>query len=327
VEKASDYAAVFEHFRVDAADLPQESCYAFAPVFRTRVAGISAVVKRTRNRPGAAGAIVQWLRRLIADGIPVVTPIEVPDGNPVRIGDRMWVAYPWIEGRRYEGSAADIAAAGDLLGRMHARSLHSEPQLPLFEWPDYDAEESEKDIEDLRRVLKSRAPDIAEPVLARAVAWHREFMEQTLPIIREADVPWVVASTDYKANNLVYIPEGPVFVDPDNADYAPRVIDLALAALLFHNELASAPARLFTLDEWEVFVRAYAAHVTLTATENDLWSTALKYVIVEWGTWTLVNADEWDTWSDPNQHAFLRNLAQATPDSLSIAAFRPGIEH
>jgi hypothetical protein len=47
-----------------------------------------------------------------------------------------------------------------------------------------------------------------------------------------------------KANNLVYPPAGPVLVDPDNGDFAPRLLDLAQAVLLFHTEHEPAPPRL-----------------------------------------------------------------------------------
>jgi Ser/Thr protein kinase RdoA (MazF antagonist) len=318
MEKAAGYAAVFDYFGVAEADRPEESCYAFAPVFRTRVGGVPVALKRTRNLTAAA-AIMRWVRRLSAAGVPVVTPVATGVANPALIGDRVWVAYPWVEGRPYDGSAGDIAAAGDLLGRMHVGSLQPEPDLPLFEWPDYDNEEVEDDIAGLRRVLASHAPEIAGPVLDRVAAWHRTFPQTTLQKIRDAGLPCVTASTDFKANNLVYTGQGPVLVDPDNADYVPRLIDLAMAALLFHNELASAPPRLFTSSEWDTFARAYTAHVTLTPHERDLWPTALQYLITEWGTWTLVNADQCGDWSDPHKHAFLTDLAQTMPDRYSPA--------
>lgn len=234
-EKAADHAEVFEHFGIPEQDRPEESCYDYAPVFRTTVAGTPSAVKRTRNLPAAA-AIARWTRAMADSGIGVVTPLDLP-GNPGPVGDRVWVAYPWISGRSYDGSVADIAAAGALLGRMHAHAYERDPELPSFEWPEHDDADVEAEIEDLRRVLTLRAPDIAEAVLARSAPWHRSFMAETLPAIRDGDLPHVAASTDFKANNLVYTANGPILVDPDNADYLPRIIDLAMAALLFHNEL------------------------------------------------------------------------------------------
>ncbi|MFE2546548.1 phosphotransferase enzyme family protein [Actinacidiphila glaucinigra] len=315
-EKAAEHAEVFEHFGIPEQDRPEESCYDYAPVFRTTVAGTPSAVKRTRNLPAAA-AIGRWTRAMADSGIGVVTPLDLP-GNPALVGERVWVAYPWISGRPYDGSVADIAAAGALLGRMHAYAYERDPELPSFEWPEHDDADVEAEIEDLRRVLTLRAPDIAEAVLARSAPWHRSFMAETLPAIRDGELPHVAASTDFKANNLVYTDNGPVLVDPDNADYLPRIIDLAMAALLFHNELPSAPPRLFTPAEWQVFTDEYLARVSLSAAEIELWPTALRYLITEWGTWTLVDADEWDDWSNPHKRAFLRDLATIEPDALSI---------
>jgi Ser/Thr protein kinase RdoA (MazF antagonist) len=309
----ADYRAVFEYFGVDARDWPAESGYPYAPVFRARVAGVPAAVKRARRSPVAAAAIARWVRVLAASGIPVVTPIQTGVPNPGLIGDQMWVAYPWIDGRAYDGSAADIAAAGELLGRMHARTSYVDAAIPRFKWPQHDQASVQQDIEDLTRVLESRAPAIARHAVGRTAPWHRTFMAQTLTAIRETALPFVIGSTDFRASNLVYNPTGPVLVDPDNADYLPRILDLAIAALLFHSEMKTAPPRLFTRSEWEAFAQAYSAHAKLTGEEVELWQTALQYVICEWGTWTLVAADESGDWADPHNHAFLLDLAIADP--------------
>ncbi|WP_407940472.1 phosphotransferase [Nonomuraea montanisoli] len=58
----------------------------------------------------------RWVRHLAGLSLPVVTPLA----GPHRIAGDDWVAYPWIDGRGYDGSPADIRAAGDLLGRLHA---------------------------------------------------------------------------------------------------------------------------------------------------------------------------------------------------------------
>jgi Ser/Thr protein kinase RdoA (MazF antagonist) len=229
----------------------------------------------------------------------------------------MWVAYPWIGGRAYDGSKADIAAAGDLLGRMHVRTDYFDAALPRFKWPEHDEAAVKKEIEDLSRVLKSRAPEIALQVVGRAGPWHRTFMTDTLPAIRDSALPFIAGTTDFRASNLVYTATGPVLIDPDNADYLPRVLDLAIAALLFHNELPTAPPRLFTQAEWAVFDQAYSAQQTRRSTCGP---TALQYIISEWGTWALVAADEWDGWADPRNRAFLTDLAMAGPDRFPLSA-------
>ena len=315
--KAADYQEVFDYFGIDPRDRPDESWYAYAPVFRTTVAGVPAALKRAR-KPAAAAAISRWVRALAADGMPVVTPVQAPVENPGLVGDQMWVAYPWIEGRPYDGSDADIAAAGELLGRLHARTDYRDAAMPRFKWPDHDEVSVDEDVEDLTRVLTSRAPGIASQVVARTGHWHRTFMTETLPVIRDADLPYVAGTTDFRGSNLIYADSRPVLIDPDNADYLPRILDLAIAALLFHSELDTAPPRMFTQAEWDTFVSAYSPHANLTDLEMQLWPVALKYIVTEWGTWALVASDEWDDWADPRKCEFLTDLATAEITRFSL---------
>lgn len=308
--KAADYQAVFEYFGIDPRDRPDKSWYAYAPVFRTTVAGVPAAVKRVRE-PAAAAAISRWVRALAASGTAAVTPIHAPVQNPGLVGDQNWVAYPWIEGRTYDGSNADIAAAGDLLGRLHARTDYYDAAMPRFKWPEHDEASVEEDVEDLTRVLKSRAPEIAAQVIARTGHWHRAFMTDTLPVIRDASLPFVVGTTDFRASNLVYADTDLVLIDPDNADYLPRILDLAIAALLFHSGLESAPPRMFTQAEWDLFASAYSPQAKLTDLEIQLWQAALKYIVTEWCTWALVASDEWGDWADRHKCGFLTDLAAA----------------
>ncbi|HEX5542677.1 MAG TPA: hypothetical protein VFX60_14145 [Micromonospora sp.] len=41
-----------------------------------------------------------------------------------------------------------------------------------------------------------------------------------------------------------------------------------------------------------------------------LWPVALRYMILEWGVWTLIAADEWGDWADPHKRSFLIDLAR-----------------
>jgi Ser/Thr protein kinase RdoA (MazF antagonist) len=168
-------------------------------------------------------------------------------------------------------------------------------------------------------VLDSRAPGIARHVVNRTGPWHRTFIAETLPAIRDSALPFVADTIDFKASNLVYTATGPVLIDPDNADYLPRVLDLAIAALLFHNELETAPPRLFTQSEWDAFAQAYSGRVNLTDLEVELWPTALRYVISEWGTWTLVPPTSGTTGPIPTT-ALPLDLATADPARFTLSA-------
>jgi spectinomycin phosphotransferase len=120
---------------------------------------------------------------------------------------------------------------------------------------------------------------------------------------------------DFRATNLVYAAGGPVLVDPDNAEYAPRILDLALAVLLFHYESDTAPGRLFTGVEWVAFRDAYLRNVRLTRAERDRWPDALRYMFMEWGVWTLIDCAEWHV---PRQRAFLSDLVRRVADRFPL---------
>lgn len=63
------------------------------------------------------------------------------------------------------------------------------------------------------------------------------------------DLPCVETPYDFKADNLIYVAQDrPVLIDPEHALSLPRVFDLALVLLLFHNALDSAPDRVLLSD-------------------------------------------------------------------------------
>ena len=137
-----------------------------------------------------------------------------------------------------------------------------------------------------------------------------------VPPIRGARLPHVNASMDYKANNLVYTPAGPVLVDPDNGDFAPRLLDLAQAALLFHTDHALAPAKPFDRAQWSAFIGAYLREVDLTDRERTLWPTAIEYMLSEEGHWAFTGTP--DDWQESRQRAFLLALGNAAPDDFPL---------
>jgi Ser/Thr protein kinase RdoA (MazF antagonist) len=307
-EPASRFSDVFAHFA--AEDVPHVSHYRFAPVFPCRIGTTEVVIKRTRRLPETAAAIAGWTSGLAAQGVPVVSPVQVEAVNPVRIGENFWVAYPFISGEQYTAAPGQAGAAGELLGRIHA--AHTPVTPPPFSWPSPDAEGIAEDQQGLAKVLTDQAPETVEG-LSRLVA---EFPERILPRIREARLPMAGAVMDYKANNLIYAESGPVLIDPDNADWAPRILDLALAVLQFHIEHPTSPGRLFSPAEWREFRDGYLRHVTLTDDERALWPLALEYMLSEYGVWSLIESEEWD---DPRERAFMVDLAGIEIDRFPLA--------
>ena len=298
------------------ASICEDSLTPWASVHRaTTLDGQEVVVKRTAGDRASAVAMSAWTRPLHGLGVPVVTPLILPASNPQPVtaggeGD-WWAVYPFVAGRPYTGSMEQVRTAGDLLGRIHAAPIPTDVchGLRQYEWTEATAEDAQEDLRTLGEKFAdhmggdpSRA---AEVVGALASRW----WETSLPQLCEADdaglLPRVACSSDYKASNLVWAatarPEGlPTLVDPDNGGFEPRILDLALALVLFRNECPTAPARLLTPEEWKVFSSAYQSHVTLTERERELWPAALDHMAWEEGTWVLEDNDE-ESWADARQ--------------------------
>ncbi|NDL58942.1 phosphotransferase enzyme family protein [Phytoactinopolyspora mesophila] len=308
-ETAADHRNVFDYFQ--ARDVPTTSVYPYAPVFPCRVDEYDAVIKRTRRSSDAAQAIAGWTRQAVERGVSVVAPLELNKTNPALIQDEHWVAYPFIVGTVYTASPDQISAAGELLGQLHSATTELTP--PPFSWPDPDAESVAEDQEALRKIVAPHAPAAAR----RLGDLVNRFPQEILPVIREAGLPESAIITDYKANNLIYGADGPVLIDPDNADFGPRLFDLAFAALQFHTEHPPGPGWLFTTEEWSAFVAGYSTHVSLTDAERDLWPLVVEYVLSEESVWTLIESDDWE---DPHERAFLLDLAAAEPARFPLPA-------
>ena len=112
--------------------------------------------------------------------------------------------------------------------------------------------------------------------------------------LRIANLPKVNGVWDYKALNLIYLnKDNPVLIDPDYAGCIPRVIDLALSVVLFHNyDLISAHGRVFTQIEFEWFFVGYSEYISLTSQEKELWEDILDFMLLEEGLWLILNSFE-----------------------------------
>lgn len=258
-------------------------------------APVPCVVKRTWGSPEPLEA---WQRTLVARGIRTVAPLTAT----VEVDDEVWVAYPRLSGRPWDGGVADAAAAGALLGRMHAASAGLAIEgFPGFEWGSAERSSIDEDIEALRDSAAERWPGAG---VARWVAQLEAFPE-TLERMRSADVPVAPVSLDLRAANLLFDDEGALMVDLENAALAPRVLDLALTALLFPLEHHGSGGSALGGEEWAALRDAYLGESPLTAQERDAWPTALTYMKLEWGTWHLTQ----DVESEPEGNlGFLEDL-------------------
>ncbi|QJU58205.1 phosphotransferase [Sphingomonas sp. AP4-R1] len=156
----------------------------------------------------------------------------------------------------------------------------------------------------------------AEDAIETAGADRHAFRETTLARLATAKpvmgLPLAGCSFDFKASNLVFSPK-PTLVDPDHAARMPRLYDLAVALLLFHCDLSTAPGRLWMPAEWATFLRAYAGHVAFTDAELTAWSSILELAWLDQAVWLLGNWPE--GWTDAKDRAYL----------LDIAAFDPAV--
>ena len=125
--------------------------------------------------------------------------------------------------------------------------------------------------------------------------------------LKTSGLPHVATPHDYKANNLVYTPE-PYLIDPDNAAWVPRIFDLALVLLLFHNEFATAPDQPFTAEQWKQFLAGYQEYVTLTQKEKTLWTQAVEHFFLDEVMWLM--ADVQEDWHNPAQRNLFNSLIQ-----------------
>ncbi|WP_413319530.1 hypothetical protein AA0Z99_03585 [Agrococcus sp. 1P02AA] len=274
----------------DLLTIGGDSLSPWSDVWSARVHGgaddVEAVVKQTWRH---AEPLEAWQRTLVARGIRTVSPL-LPT---VLVGDdddaERWVAYPRLAGREWDGGVADLAAAGTLLGQMHTASegLAIEGFAP-FEWGSAERSSIEEDIAALRASVDEHWPAAD---LERWVGQLGAFPE-LLERVRVADVPLLPVSLDHRATNLLFDEAGALMLDLENAALAPRLLDLAVAALLFPLEHAGAAGSALGSEEWAAFRDGYLGACTLTRQERALWPAALTYMKLEWGTWHLTEGVE-----------------------------------
>lgn len=267
-----------------------DSLSSSSDVWSARVHGgaedVPAIVKRTWGSPEPLEA---WQRTLVARGIRTVAPL-VPS---VAVGEgddaERWGAYPRLNGRTWDGGVDDLAAAGRLLGQMHTASEGlAIDGFPAFEWGSAERASIDEDIEAIRDSAAEHWPTVD------ASRWIEQLdgFAALLDRVRAADLPQLPASIDHRAANLLFDAEGALMVDLENAALAPRVLDLAAAALLFPLEHPGADGSALGGEEWAAFRAGYLSECQLTRQERESWPIALTYMKLEWGTWHLTEGVE-----------------------------------
>ncbi|HET9587532.1 MAG TPA: phosphotransferase [Anaerolineales bacterium] len=302
-------------FQFPSDEVP-ESIYSYAPVYRLRNESGEWIVKRAQKPLARGRAVAAWAGAAAAKGIRLVTPAAGFGENPRAFeaqdgSEEVWVVYPFVRGNPYTGEKAQIEAAGSLLGQIHALDYPGPSGLKIHETVvAVEEAEIEGDIQGILAQVRRVFPAFGEAAGLTLSERCEQYFRHALPRMLETRLPLAICSWDYKASNLIY-PEGdaPVLVDVDNAGCIPRLYDLAIALLLFHNDGGHAPGLIFTPAEWTVFLEAYARHVQLTADERQTWEAVLLCAWVDEGLWLLNNDEE--GWADPRQFQMLLSLLHA----------------
>ena len=281
------------------------SIYPFSPVYRIKYGDYDVVVKRTQSR---AESVIAYTTMLKDNGVNVVTPVDLQVDNPLKIEETNFVVYPFIEGMQYSGIEKEIFEAGELLGKIHSLSPPSNAyNLLEYDVYDFNQQEVEESMDSIVQHAEKAGVKIDTVLLESKLLGSVAIQEE----LYHAELPHVATPHDYKANNLVLIPE-PYLIDPDNATWIPRIFDLALALLLFHNEHKEAPDRVFSIHEWELFLSGYKSHITLTDKERVFWIKAKQHVFLDEVMWLMAEYE--DDWKNPSQQNLFKSLTRILID-------------
>lgn len=298
---------VYSYFELNES---LESIYRYSPVFKTMIDSKDVIIKRTKKDRSEIENLFAWTEKLEAKGISVVRPISYKGKKYKSIDDNNWVVYPFINGRKYNGSFDDIYKAGVMLGKIHALKLPKCIFKHGFSWDEYD-EEFINDVKtDIKDLIDKYKDDENIDSFINLSEGMNHMVDGGFENLKRISIPYVDGVWDYKANNLIYSGDKIVLIDPDNGGNIPRIFDLALALILFHMEMETAPDRMFTIEEWEKFKEGYLDYVTLTDSEKKIWSEFLLFVYIDEALWAMSDLEDSET---ERQKKFIRSLLSFDP--------------
>jgi len=248
--------------------------------------------------------LANFVGRLHKIGVPIVAPVPMSVDNPQQVDETVWVVYPFIKGKSYSGKDEEIYEAGKLLGRIHSLSSeNNEEGLDIYDEFDFEEQEIKEDLEEIIGHAEKRGISLDEGQLSEQILRIIE-QQEALKVLK---LPSVATPYDYKADNLIYNDYAkPYLIDPDNATFLPRIYDLALALLLFHNALDTAPDRIFDIKQWSLFKKGYFEFVEITDMERKHWQDVVKHVFLDEVIWLMADFEE--GWDDQRQVNFFNSL-------------------
>lgn len=288
---------IINKFGIEIAEEPT-SIYPFSPVYKVKKDNQDVIIKKTQTPLKSVQNLMCFLNTLREYEINIVSPIA----KPLEINGSIYVMYPFIDGNKYTAKDEEIFQSGMLLGRIHSASSRiNEFQLPTYNVFDFTEQEVLRDMQSIRQNIKNAnrtlSVDGMEQKLLEVV--------KNQATLKSLKLPLVATPYDYKANNIIYTPT-PYIIDPDNATWLPRIFDLALVLLLFHNELDTAPDHIFTPKQWKLFLAGYKKYTTLTELEKEVWDAVLHHIFLDEVMWLMAEYEE--DWLNQNQYNFFRSL-------------------
>ncbi|NBJ69851.1 phosphotransferase [Roseburia sp. 1XD42-34] len=301
---------ILEQFHISVSKEPV-SIYPYSPVYHVLYEGKEVIVKKTQKPLGRARTLAAYTQFLQENDVSVVTPIKMDVDNPQAIGQDCYVVYPFIKGEKYRASNEQIYTAGALLGNIHALSpAKGQYLLSSYNVYDFTHEEVEESVGAIATHAQTNHVSLKIAVLKEKLLSCVSMQTE----LQQLSLPHVLTPHDYKANNLVYTPE-PYLIDLDNAARVPRIFDLALALLLFHNEMNTAPDIVFTVEQWNAFLAGYYNYVQLTDLEKESWDIALKHVFLDEVMWLM--AEVLEDWEKKSQRKLFSSVVDLFLESKS----------
>ncbi|WP_284218063.1 phosphotransferase [Agaribacter marinus] len=279
------------------------SIYKYAPVFQHVIDGKKVIIKKTKEQIDRLAPLINWQKKLSENGINTIHPLRFNDKLIHSIDDENWVVYPFIEGDRYQSTQEQIYTAGELLGRVHSTSdsvfKHG------FSWEDYDEEFYDEILDDIEKISLRYPREFNSEAGKKLFDNVKSLASNKFDCLKTRELPTSDCTWDFKASNLIYQPKTLYLIDTDNAGKVPRIFDLALALLLFHTTEDTAPNRIFTVDEWKLFLSGYKKHVELTDIEKRYWQNMLLFVYTDEVSWAINDIEDDES---NRQKTFVKSL-------------------
>jgi len=248
---------------------------------------------------GRARSQIEWQHRLanhLADR-------RVPAARALGLAERDGLWYELHEPARgddvYDGadswdpfaSDAHVVSAGRMLARMHAAGEDfpdrtPQPQAGFVVQLGSVAHDPVAAVER----LAARRPAVADHVAGRdwrpaVEAAYAGLFARLRPLL--GDLPSRPLHGDWQTNNLFFSGDDVAgIIDFHQADYAPRVLDLAVAVernCFFWNRISAGDDTAFDLRQAELLVASYAAETPLEPAEREAFADVLAACQFEYG--------------------------------------------